>query len=142
VAPSEVAISDGSTCLDPNTFQSLQFETPRALQAREIPGLVDAFRKAAAAAREVGFDGVEIHAANGYIIDQFLKTSCNKRSDEYGGSVQNRCRFCLEVLDAVIEVCNTRRCRRMSATWSCSTTPAWSALPAPRRLPANAAHSE
>ena len=77
------------------------FEVPRALDASEIPGVVADYGKAAARAREAGFDGVEIHGANGYIIDQFLQSKTNHRTDEYGGSVERRTRFLLEVVEAV-----------------------------------------
>ncbi len=81
-----------------------EFVTPRALELEEIPGVVEAYRKGAENARAAGFDGVEIHAANGYLIDQFLQDSTNRRDDIYGGSIENRCRFLLEVTDAVISV--------------------------------------
>jgi len=75
---------------------------PRALDAAELPGIVDDFRRAAKAAIEVaGFDGVEIHGANGYLIDQFLRSGTNHRTDDYGGSIENRTRFLFEVVDAV-----------------------------------------
>ncbi|MCP5547142.1 MAG: alkene reductase [Akkermansiaceae bacterium] len=80
------------------------FVTPRALETDEIPGIVEEFRKGAENAKAAGFDGVEIHAANGYLIDQFLQDSTNHRTDEYGGSIGNRARFLLEVADAVISV--------------------------------------
>jgi N-ethylmaleimide reductase len=63
---------------------------PRALELQEIPGIIDDFRKAAANAIAAGFDGVEIHGANGYLLEQFLKDGANQRTDEYGGSVENR----------------------------------------------------
>ncbi|MDO1582359.1 alkene reductase [Rhizobium oryzicola] len=74
---------------------------PRALELSEIPGIVEDFAKAARAAAEAGFDGVEIHGANGYLLDQFLKDGANKRTDAYGGSIENRVRLTLEVVDAV-----------------------------------------
>lgn len=74
---------------------------PRALELSELPGIVDDFRKSAALAREAGFDGVEIHGANGYLLDQFAKDATNKRSDAYGGSIENRARMMLEVAKAV-----------------------------------------
>jgi N-ethylmaleimide reductase len=79
------------------------FETPRALEEQEIVEIVAAYRHAARSAREAGFDGVEIHAANGYLIDQFLRDGTNKRTDRYGGSAHNRCRFLCEVTDAVLQ---------------------------------------
>jgi N-ethylmaleimide reductase len=80
------------------------FVTPRALATSEIPALVDDFRRAAANAKDAGFDGVEIHAANGYLIDQFLRDGTNKRDDAYGGSVENRTRLLREVTEAVLTV--------------------------------------
>jgi N-ethylmaleimide reductase len=87
----------------------LPYETPHALSISEIRGVVDQFRRAAVIAREAGFDGVEIHGANGYLIDQFLRTGANQRGDEYGGSIANRLRFLLEVTQAVIAVWPERR---------------------------------
>lgn len=80
----------------------MELPVPRALALEEIPQIVDQFRKAAANALRAGFDGVEIHGANGYLIDQFLRDGANKRTDAYGGSIENRCRFALEVVDAVV----------------------------------------
>jgi N-ethylmaleimide reductase len=77
---------------------------PRELQTEEIPGIVEQFRSAAANARAAGFDGVEIHGANGYLLDQFLRDGSNRRSDEYGGSLENRMRFPLDVARAVAGV--------------------------------------
>ncbi|MEN9975709.1 MAG: hypothetical protein RLZZ282_1715, partial [Verrucomicrobiota bacterium] len=81
-----------------------RFVTPRALEAAEIPAIVEAYRQGAANALAAGFDGVEIHGANGYLIDQFLQDSTNHRTDDYGGPIENRARFLLEVTDAVISV--------------------------------------
>jgi len=87
------------------TYEGLKdFVTPRALETGEIPGIVDQYRHAASCAREAGFDGVEIHAANGYLIDQFLRDGTNRRTDAYGGSLENRTRFLMEVTEAVIGV--------------------------------------
>jgi N-ethylmaleimide reductase len=84
------------------TFGGLKdFVTPRALETGEIPGIVADYVHAARCSREAGFDGVEIHAANGYLIDQFLRDGSNRRSDAYGGSLENRTRFLLEVTEAV-----------------------------------------
>lgn len=80
------------------------FETPRALETEEIPGIVETYRQAAKNAMAAGFDGVEIHGANGYLIDQFLRDGTNRRTDAYGGSLENRTRFLLEVTQAVTEV--------------------------------------
>jgi N-ethylmaleimide reductase len=77
---------------------------PRAIELSEIPGLVDEFRRGAERAKEAGFDGVEVHSANGYLIDQFLQDNSNLRTDAYGGSVENRARFLLEVVEAVTSV--------------------------------------
>ncbi|XP_021284685.1 putative 12-oxophytodienoate reductase 11 [Herrania umbratica] len=79
------------------------FPAPRRLTADAITQVVDDYRKAARNAMEAGFDGVEIHGANGYLIDQFLKDQVNDRTDEYGGSLENRCRFPLEVVKAVAD---------------------------------------
>ena len=85
------------------------FETPRALETAEIPGLVDQYRQATRNALAAGFDGVEIHAANGYLIDQFLRDKTNHRTDAYGGSIENRARLLLEVMQAVTEICSPDR---------------------------------
>ena len=77
------------------------FVTPRALEVSEIGTLVETYAKAAQNAMQAGFDGVEVHAGNGYLLDQFLRSSSNQRSDRYGGSAENRARFLLEVMDAV-----------------------------------------
>jgi N-ethylmaleimide reductase len=87
----------------------LPYETPHELSIAEIGEVVAQFRYAATVAREAGFDGVEIHGANGYLIDQFLRSGTNHRQDQYGGSVDNRCRFLLEVTQAVMEVWDNRR---------------------------------
>lgn len=80
------------------------YVTPRALELAEIPGIIEAFRIGAENARKAGFDGVEIHGANGYLLDQFLQDSTNHRTDAYGGSLENRARLMLEVTDAVVSV--------------------------------------
>ncbi|KAK1403693.1 12-oxophytodienoate reductase 2 [Heracleum sosnowskyi] len=81
----------------------LHFSAPRRLSTEEIPQIINDFRLAATNAMEAGFNGVEIHGAHGYLIDQFLKDQVNDRTDEYGGSLENRCRFALEVVKAVSE---------------------------------------
>ncbi len=92
------------------TDQGLQdFVTPRALTIDEIPDILEQFRNAAANALEAGFDGVEIHAANGYLIDQFLRDGSNQRDDAYGGAMENRARLLLEIVAAVCDVW-TRNC--------------------------------
>jgi N-ethylmaleimide reductase len=84
-------------------------ETPRALETDEIPGIVEDYRRAAERAKAAGFDGVEIHSANGYLLDQFLQSKTNQRDDQYGGSVENRTRFLLEVVDAVHSIWSIER---------------------------------
>lgn len=79
----------------------IEVSEPRALRLDELPGIVDAYRKGAANAIRAGFDGVEIHGANGYLLDQFLRDGTNKRTDEYGGSIENRARLMLEVTAAI-----------------------------------------
>jgi len=83
--------------------------TPRALETEEIPGIVEQFRRAAENALEAGFDGVEIHGSNGYLLDQFLRDGSNQRTDAYGGSIENRARFPLEVASAVASVWGAER---------------------------------
>lgn len=100
VAPSAIAAAGRVRRLRPKR----PYTQPRALQPEEIPGIVEDFRRGAENAQRAGFDGVEIHAANGYLIDQFLQDSTNHRSDRYGGTVENRARFLLEITDAVTEV--------------------------------------
>lgn len=81
-----------------------EYVVPRPLEIGEIPAIIEQYKQAAIRAKQAGFDGVELHAANGYLIDQFLQSSTNKREDLYGGSVENRARLLLEVVDALIEV--------------------------------------
>lgn len=82
---------------------------PRALELSEIPGIIDSYRRGAANAIEAGFDGVEVHGANGYLLDQFAKDGTNKRTDAYGGSIENRARLMLEVSKAVAGEIGTER---------------------------------
>ena len=100
VAPSAIAAAGHVSELRPKRPHPV----PRALQTAEVPGIVEDFRRGAERAKAAGFDGVELHAANGYLIDQFLQDKTNKRTDRYGGSAENRARFLLEIVDAVIEV--------------------------------------
>jgi 2,4-dienoyl-CoA reductase-like NADH-dependent reductase (Old Yellow Enzyme family) len=100
VAPSAIAPSGHVSLIRPMKA----FETPRALKREEISGVIEAFRRGAENAKLAGFDGVEIHGANGYLLDQFLQSSSNHRTDDYGGTVENRARFALEVTDAVVSV--------------------------------------
>jgi 2,4-dienoyl-CoA reductase-like NADH-dependent reductase (Old Yellow Enzyme family) len=100
VAPSAIAPAGHPSLLRPTR----PFVAPRALERGEIPGVVAAYRLGAENAQLAGFDGVEIHGANGYLLDQFLQDSTNRRTDDYGGSVENRARLLLEVTDAVASV--------------------------------------
>lgn len=100
VAPSAIA-PEGNAA----TYEGEKpFVTPRALETEEIAGIVEDYRRAAQNALDAGFNGVEIHGANGYLIDQFLRDGSNQRTDEYGGSIENRSRFALEVVEAVVSV--------------------------------------
>jgi 2,4-dienoyl-CoA reductase-like NADH-dependent reductase (Old Yellow Enzyme family) len=103
------ALPVGPSAIPPAGHVSLirpqvSFETPRPLSTDEVAGIVEAFRRAAENARAAGFDGVEIHGANGYLLDQFLQDGSNRRTDAYGGPVENRARLHLEVTDAVVSV--------------------------------------
>lgn len=100
VAPSAIAPAGHVSLLRPLK----PFVTPRALRLEEIPGIIEAYRQGAENARRSGFDGVEIHGANGYLLDQFLQDKTNHRNDAYGGPIENRARLMLEVADAVISV--------------------------------------
>jgi len=103
VAPSAVAISQELKTATADV-KVTSYETPRALETSEIPGIIDAFRQAARNALEAGFDGVEVHGANGYLLEQFLQSRSNRRTDQYGGSIENRARLLLEVTQAVVDV--------------------------------------
>ena len=87
-----------------NEFKRVPHETPRALELNEIRQIVADYRRAAKSAKQAGFDGIEIHAANGYLLQQFLEDKTNHRTDRYGGSIENRARLLFEVVDAVSEV--------------------------------------
>ncbi|EMK7489862.1 alkene reductase [Escherichia coli] len=102
VAPSALSAGTRTSLRDENG-QAIRVETsmPRALELEEIPGIVNDFRQAIANAREAGFDLVELHSAHGYLLHQFLSPSSNHRTDQYGGSVENRARLVLEVVDAL-----------------------------------------
>ncbi len=100
VAPSAIAAEGHVSLIRPMK----NFVTPRALELDEIPGIIEAYKKGAENAKAAGFDGVEIHGANGYLLDQFLQDKTNHRTDEYGGSLENRARLMLEVTDAVVSV--------------------------------------
>ncbi|KAF7597840.1 MAG: alkene reductase [Candidatus Dactylopiibacterium carminicum] len=105
VAPSAIAPQGHVSLLRPMR----DYVVPRALETDEIPGIVEAYRQGAENAKRAGFDGVEIHGANGYLLDQFLQDSTNQRTDRYGGSLENRLRLPLEVADAVIGVWGANR---------------------------------
>ncbi len=100
VAPSAIAPQGHVSLLRPKQ----EYVVPRALETSEISTIVEDYRKGAENAKRAGFDGVEIHGANGYLLDQFLQDSTNKRTDTYGGSIENRARIMLEVTDAAISV--------------------------------------
>jgi len=102
IAPSAVR-AETKTYIDAESGM-VDVSEPRALETSEIPGVIDAFRAGAENAKRAGFDGVELHGANGYLLDQFLRSGSNSREDEYGGSVESRARFPLEVAQAVSEV--------------------------------------
>lgn len=101
VAPSAIKI-EGDGVRTANGKQP--HEVPRALETREIPQIVADYRQAAANAKRAGFDGVEIHGANGYLIDEFLQSKTNHRTDQYGGSLENRYRFLQEIVEAILTV--------------------------------------
>ena len=101
VGPSPIAIR-GDEVHTPEGKKS--YEVPRELADEELPGIVQGFRQAALNAQDAGFDGVEVHGANGYLLDQFLRDGSNHRSGPYGGSMENRARLLLEVIDAVVGV--------------------------------------
>ncbi|AVG39608.1 alkene reductase [Achromobacter insolitus] len=100
VAPSAIAAKGHVSHVRPER----PYVTPRALETAELAGVVEAYRHGAKMAMEAGFDGVEVHAANGYLLDQFLQDSTNRRTDAYGGSLENRARLLLEVVDACVSV--------------------------------------
>jgi N-ethylmaleimide reductase len=101
IAPSAIKPSGGTYSKD---WKQVAFETPRALENSEIPAIIEEFKQGAKNAKEARFDGVEVHGANGYLLDQFLQDGSNTRTDNYGGSIENRARLLLEVVDAVISV--------------------------------------
>ena len=100
VAPSAIAAKGHVSLVRPLK----EYEKPRALETGELPGIIAAYRLGAENAQRAGFDGVEIHGANGYLLDQFLQDSTNHRTDDYGGPIENRARLMLEAVDAAISV--------------------------------------
>jgi len=105
VAPSALAAKGHVSLIRPEKA----FVTPRALETAELPGIIAAYRQGAENALAAGFDGVEVHGANGYLLDQFLQDATNKRTDEYGGPIENRARLMLEAVDAAISVWGANR---------------------------------
>ena len=123
----QAPVSSSAVAGQVNTFTADGFEPctpPRALETAEIPGVVEQYRQGATNAIKAGFDGVQIHAASGYLIDQFLRDGVNQREDKYGGSIENRVRFLLEVTDSVCAAIGSRRTSvRLSpftVTWDCT----------------------
>lgn len=108
VAPSAIRPEGAKTFISADSGM-VDVPEPRALATDEIPGIVEQFRVGAENAKRAGFDGVEIHAANGYLLDQFLKTGSNHRSDDFGGSVENRLRLPMMVVDAVVGIWGPER---------------------------------
>lgn len=101
VAPSAIAADTRTTIRDESgAWVRVPCSTPRALETEEIPGIINDFRQATANAREAGFDYIELHAAHGYLLHQFMSPASNQRTDQYGGSIENRTRLTLEVVDA------------------------------------------
>lgn len=118
VAPSAIKPEGAQTFVSADSGM-VDIPEPRALETDEIPGIVEQFRSGAANAKEAGFDGVEIHGANGYLIDQFIRSGTNRRTDEYGGSIENRIRLPLMIAEAVMGVWGADRVGiRLSPTGS------------------------
>jgi 2,4-dienoyl-CoA reductase-like NADH-dependent reductase (Old Yellow Enzyme family) len=105
VAPSAIAARGNVSLVRPQR----PFVTPRALETDEVKAITQTFRQASQNAKQAGFDGVELHAANGYLIDQFLQSSTNTRTDQYGGSLENRSRLLLDIVDELIKVWGSGR---------------------------------
>ncbi|EFC35564.1 predicted protein, partial [Naegleria gruberi] len=105
VSSSDIAMTQLS-CFNLKTFEQVTAEPPKSLSVEEIKTIVEQYGAAAKNAIEAGFDGVEIHGANGYLIDQFIQDGVNKRTDEYGGSIENRLRFMREVVESVLKAVN------------------------------------
>lgn len=123
----QAPVSSSAIAGEVNTFTADGFvpcTPPRALALEEIPSVIEQYRQGALNAMEAGFDGVQIHAASGYLIDQFLRDGVNQRTDEYGGSVENRARFLLEVTDAVCAAIGANkvsvRLSPFTVTWDCN----------------------
>ena len=101
-----------------NNYSKKEYEVPHALTVDEIQLILKDYAQAAKNAIAAGFDGVEIHGANGYLLDQFLNDNCNKRTDQYGGSIENRTRFHLEAVKAVADAIGTERVGIRLSPWS------------------------
>jgi N-ethylmaleimide reductase len=114
VGPSAIAAQ--GTTLDAD-WKSVPYEVPRALELAEMQPLVDSWRQAAARAMQAGFDGVEVHGANGYLLEQFLQSRSNIRSDRYGGSIENRCRLHLEIAETVAQEVGAERTGIRLSPW-------------------------
>ncbi len=106
VAPSAIKL-EGDMIHTPKGKEN--YETPRALETAEIPGIVEDYRRAAGLAKSAGFDGIEIHSANGYLLDEFLQSKTNHREDRYGGNLENRLRLLKEIIEAVLAIYPARR---------------------------------
>ncbi|MGY2237275.1 alkene reductase [Pseudomonas gingeri] len=104
VAPSAIAAKEKSVVRDGDGIAEADQVVPRALRLDEIPGVIEEYRRGAERAKAAGFDGVEVHGANGYLPDQFLQDGTNHRDDAYGGSIENRARFMLDVVEAAVSV--------------------------------------
>jgi N-ethylmaleimide reductase len=109
VAPSAVPITGNGMLAMTSDGKMVPYETPRALETSEVKDVVEAFRQAAVNAKDAGFDGVEIHGANGYLLEQFLQSNSNLRTDQYGGSFENRTRLLLEIAQAAIGIWGANR---------------------------------
>jgi len=112
VTPISASATESSDILVYTRHGPLPAPRSRALQAEELPGIVDLYRTATIRALAAGFDGIEVLAAGGYLLDQFLQNGTNLRTDAYGGSVENRARLLLEVVETVTEICRTHYRRR------------------------------
>ena len=110
VAPSAIVAKSKTVLIENGVPSFVPTSVPRALELAEIPGIVSDYRRAAKNAIDAGFDGIEVHAANGYLIDQFLRADSNQRTDAYGGSIENRTRLLKEVMMAVSQEIGGGRC--------------------------------
>ncbi|KAJ2962007.1 hypothetical protein NQZ79_g2730 [Umbelopsis isabellina] len=110
-------VSASAIAIEGNDMRGNPHQVPRALETSEIPDLINEFVKAAENAIEAGFDGVEVHGANGYIVDQFINSNSNKRTDQYGGSIENRTRLALEVVDAIQKAIGADRTAIRLSPW-------------------------